>query len=127
VVVGFDAWALRNGKETLSAYYYRVTPRLVVDAFWVGLSWHLVSRGTHILPDRYHAVYKKVHPLWRLHDVAAGQHVIRIATIDPQVELTVVPNVRSRRKFGETVRTRRPQAIAASWPRRSEKRSVHAK
>lgn len=82
VVVGYDGWALARNKETLTGYFHRMAmdepgikgklARVSIDAGWIGLSWHLLGRGKHLLPDPYHTYYMRAHPLWRLHDVAAA-------------------------------------------------------
>lgn len=85
VVVAYDSWALLKHQETMTAFFYRMVDRPQPDerravvgmvraslvSGWLGLTWHLLNNGYKLLPDPYHATYKKVHPLWRLHDVAA--------------------------------------------------------
>lgn len=69
IVTIYDGWALRHDRETLSRYYGRVGPRPVVNALWLGLTWHLIHGDRQLLPANLHAKYRKAHPLWRLHDV----------------------------------------------------------
>lgn len=72
-VVAYDAWALMKKRETLTAAFYRGANTRYgwgVMGAWLGVTWHLMSRGRHILPDPYYTRYRQVHPLWRLHDLA---------------------------------------------------------
>lgn len=100
VVVGYDAWALTTHKETLTSFFYRLIDdplpeektglvlavKAGVTACWLGTTWHLLSAGRHLLPDPYHAKYRQVHPLWRLHDAAilraANGQLIAVTPVD---------------------------------------------
>lgn len=84
VVVGYDGWALVKGQETMTAFFYRLIDppqpeerKAVVSVIrggvvtgLIGTAWHLLSAGKHLLPEPYYLTYRKVHPLWRLHDIA---------------------------------------------------------
>ena len=94
VVVAYDAWALLNGKETMSGFFCRMVDppqpeerrgfvtavRAACIGGWMGLSWHLLNNGRHILPEPFHGRYRRAHPLWRLHDIAASRVPISTVT-----------------------------------------------
>lgn len=68
VVVGYDAWALATGNQTLSRAFWRTSEhpvgRLVLMGTWGSLTWHLMLGNRQFLPDRYHGLYEKIHPFY---------------------------------------------------------------
>ncbi len=68
VVIGYDAWALTTGNQTLSKAFWRTSEnpagRVVLAATWGGLTWHLMLGDRQVLPDRYHQLYEKLHPFY---------------------------------------------------------------
>lgn len=88
LVIGYDTWALLTGKETLSSCYDRLSRtrrgRLLVNGGWTALTWHLWRLRAPLLPEPYHARYRQIHPLWRLHDRAVTRANIRIVA-DPLI------------------------------------------
>lgn len=73
LVIGYDAWAIMTKKRTLSAAFWKTQEkpigRAAVILGWGGLTWHLVQGHKQVLPDKYHDIYVKVHPLWRGRDL----------------------------------------------------------
>lgn len=86
VVLGYDDWALRHGKTTLSKYF-SVYPlegaspsqqrrwNRINNTLWVCLSWHLMHGNRQLLPPKVQPIYRKYHPLWRLRDTVALRSV----------------------------------------------------
>lgn len=93
MVVGYDTWALLRGKETLSAGFARASRtrwgRLAVQGGWLGLTWHLMRGDHHVLPERYYARYRQIHPLWVLHDRAVTRANARIL-LEPLIPVSQV-------------------------------------
>lgn len=73
LVIGYDAWALMTKKQTLSSAFWKTQEtkigRAVILLGWGGLTWHLCQGHKQVLPDKYHDLYLKIHPLWRGHDI----------------------------------------------------------
>lgn len=73
LVIGYDAWALITKKQTLSSAFWHTqrtsAGRLLVGLGWGSLTWHLVMGDRQILPDKWNARYKRIHPLWRGRDL----------------------------------------------------------
>ena len=68
VVVAYDAWAILTERQTLSSAFWRTQESrygVAVAALWGGLSWHLIMGNRQVLPDRFHDLYLRVHPLHR--------------------------------------------------------------
>ena len=59
VVIGYDAWALTTGNQTLSKAFWRTSEN---PAGRVILAAMLGDR--QVLPDRYHQLYEKLHPFY---------------------------------------------------------------
>lgn len=85
VVVAYDGWALINHKETLSACFARGAEsrlgKVLVNGAWVGLSWHLMRGGHQLLPEPFQSHYRRLHPLWRLHDEVLARANARIVEV----------------------------------------------
>lgn len=86
VVIAYDAWALFTGQETLSGYYERVTRSkkarlLAINALWGGLWWHLARGDMQILPPAAQARYRRIHPLWVLHDAVIARANSRVVAV----------------------------------------------
>ena len=68
VVVAYDVWAIVSERQTLSSAFWQTQDSKygpVVAALWGGLSWHLIMGNRQVLPDRFHDLYLRVHPLHR--------------------------------------------------------------
>jgi hypothetical protein len=87
VVVGYDDWALKHGKITLSKYFAehpseaatiqrRKNWNRINNVLWICLSWHLMHGNRYLLPTRLQPTYRKYHPLWRLHDTVALKPIV---------------------------------------------------
>lgn len=68
LVVGYDAWALATGNQTLSAAFWSTKSHPVwgtlLGVAWGGLTWHLMFGDRQVAPDRLHEVYVAVHPFY---------------------------------------------------------------
>jgi hypothetical protein len=68
VVVGYDVWALRTERHTLSAAFWHTKKhpvgRSMLAVMWGGLTWHLMFGDRQVAPDRIHVVYEMVHPFY---------------------------------------------------------------
>ena len=88
VVVAYDSWALKTGNETLTGGFARIAEKRVgripvgitLVGSWLGLTWHLVHGRWRLLPEPWHLRYKRMHPLWRLHDHVQSQRIVSIVT-----------------------------------------------
>lgn len=86
-VVGYDAWALITGHETLSSAFWRgkrqKRTRIVLTATWLGLTYHLLLGDVEVLSPAGHLKYKKYHPLWACHSVLVRRASLPSVVLQP--------------------------------------------